>query len=145
VRIAWFAEGPPSDKAVKVTEDLQPVFAELSRIGIEGLCQVGQTIVSATPQGRFQVGCSAVFGDGPADLEIRGNLDMEEETPHLRIEISAGRDQALEGANTGKTKRVQLVNLATEIVAPLNHYVVLGVTPTQEKTLAFVVQVRPGD
>jgi len=142
VRIVWFAEGPPNDKAVKLDNGLQVVQDELSRIGIKAIRQMGQTMVSAAPQGDFNIGCSVVLGDGPADLEINGNLDMRRETPHLKIEISVGRDQALADRDAGTTRPVQVVNLATEIIAPLGHYVVLGVTPVQEKTLAFAVQVR---
>ena len=58
--------------------------------------------------------------------------------------ISAEREEAVKGPDddAGTTGRAQLVKLETEIVTPLDHYVVLGVTPAHEKTLAFAVQVR---
>jgi hypothetical protein len=81
----------------------------------------------------------------PADLRITGNLDVEQETPRLKIEITADRDRATEKTDSGTSGRMQLVSFAAQIAAPVGHCVVLGVAPSREQTLAFAVQVRPGD
>ncbi|MFV2070390.1 MAG: secretin N-terminal domain-containing protein [Pirellulales bacterium] len=132
VHIVWFAEGPPSDKATKRDSGLEVVREELTRIGLEAMRQVGQTMVSATPLGDFTIGCSALLSDGLADVEISGNLDTRPKTPRLKIKISAERNRALADTGAGTTERVQLVHLATEIVAPLSHYVVLGAAWARE-------------
>lgn len=139
VRIVWFAEGSPKDEAAKPDEDLQAVQAELSRIGVGPFQSMGQVMVNTAPGGEFQIGCSARLGDDLADLKISGALDLEHEKPLLEIEINA---MAERNVGDGTSGLVRLVELGTEIAAPLGHCVVLGVTPVQEKTLAFAVQVR---
>lgn len=146
VRIVWFAEGSPGNDTAKLDKDLQAVQAELSRIGIGPIRSVGQVMVNTTSGGEFQIGCSAKLGDDLADLKISGALDiMEQKTPLLRIEINAmAEHKAGDGVARGSAI-VRLVELSTEIAAPLGHCVVLGVTPVQEKTLAFAVQVQSDD
>ena len=146
LRVVWFAEGSADDGRVKLDADLKSVQDELSNIGVEAIRPVGQAIVSIAPEGEFQIGCSTTLGGSPADLEIDGNLDLVQRAPHLAIRISAEREQVVEVAD-GRTTRhsVRLVQLATEIIAPMGHWVVLGVTPAGEDTLAFAVQVESLD
>jgi DNA-directed RNA polymerase specialized sigma24 family protein len=66
-------------------------------------------------------------------------LSLAEIAGVLGISSEAVKDPDAEAGTTG---RAQLFKLETEIVTPLDHYVVLGVTPAHEKTLAFAVQVR---
>jgi len=147
VRIVWFAEGSPDDEAAKLDNDLLAVQAELSRIGVGPFHSMGQVMVNTAPGGEFQIGCPAALGDEPADLKINGALDLERrERPLLTIEITAMRRGFRGGAGaTGFPGNERLVELQTDIAAPLGHCVVLGVTPVQEKTLAFAVQVRSED
>jgi hypothetical protein len=126
---------------VKADEELLAVLQELSQLGIEGLHPIGQTIVSTAAGGKFHVNCSTMLGDGALDLRIQGGLNLRQFVPHLAIDISAERDRAGQNEAGDAAGPARLVDLSTEIVAPLGHYVVLGVTPTQAKTCAFVVQV----
>ena len=147
VRIVWFAEGSPDDEAAKLDNDLLAVQAELSRIGVGPFHSMGQVMVNTAPGGVFQIGCPAALGDEPADLKIDGALDLERrERPLLTIKITAMRRGFRGGGGaTGFPGIERLVELQTDIAAPLGHCVVLGVTPVQEKTLAFVVQVQSDD
>ena len=142
VRVVWFAEESSGGESVKQNEDLLAVQQELTKIGQEGLRPIGQTIVNTTGDGKFQVGCSAMLSDGAADLKIEGDLKVRLFVPHVSIRISAERGQAADGTAGGTAERAQLVSLSTEIVASVGHYVVLGITPVHERTLAFAVQVQ---
>ncbi len=139
VNVVWFAtEGEPAEIA---DDELLVVQKELSKVAGESLRPVGQATVSTTIGEDFHVECAGMLGSVNADFKIRGDLIMRCFVPHLRIEISAERNQASEGS----VERVHLVNLGTTIVASLGHYVVLGTTPEHEKTLAFAVQVNSVD
>jgi len=143
VRVVWFGEGSPEDEPAKLDKDLQAVQDELTRIGVGPVRSMGQVMINTASGGEFQIGCSAKLGDDPADLKISGVLGLEQKSPLLKIEICAMGER--KGGAAGSTAIVQFVELSTEIVAPLGHCIVLGVTPVQEKTLAFVVQVRSDD
>jgi len=148
IRVVWFAEGSAASEALAANEQLSAVTRELSKIGMEGLRPTGQTLVSTAVDGKFELECSAVVGGGPADVRIQGQLSVQQRDLRLVIDVDAVRRQADEGApggtGAGGGPR-QLVTLSTEIVAPPGHYVVLGVTPVHEKTLAVAVQVQPAD
>lgn len=145
VRVVWLAtidaDGPP--------DDLKDVVALLSKVGVKGLRQVGQVIVNTTPDGRFQVRCSPVLNKRPADLEISGEFDQQQETPTLKIELSASQAELPPATADGPPRRrgpekKPLVDLQTVIAAPLGHYVVLGVAPVEKMTSVFIVQVTAG-
>jgi Bacterial type II/III secretion system short domain len=143
VRIVWFTEAAAGDDAVKLDDDLRIVAEALSRAGADSMIPAGQTIVQVASKGKFRISCSTTFGAGPAMLDIQGQLDIEQQATRLEIQIAAMRQQQGGSAEGGGTQQGQLVNLATEIVAPLDHFVVLGVTPVEEKTIAFAVHVLP--
>lgn len=145
VRIVWFADGPPEGEAMKAEGDLAAVLQELSKVGIEGLRPIGQTTVSTAVGGKFHVDCPAILGAGAAELRIQGELSLQQVGPRLAIDISARGGSTTESVDAAAAKRVQLVQLSTEIVAPLGHYVVLGTTPVHEKSLAFAVQIQVVD
>jgi hypothetical protein len=75
VRIVWFAEGTAGGEQLKSDGDLLAVQRELSKMGAEEIGPAGQTMVSVTSGGTFQISCSAMFGDGSAYLTIDGILD----------------------------------------------------------------------
>jgi len=142
VRVVWLAtidaDGPP--------DDLKEVVGLLSKVGVKGLRQVGQVIVNTTPDGRFQVGCSPILNQRPSDLEISGEFDQQQETPTLKIELSASQVEVPPATTDAPDRRrlperKTLVDLQTVIAAPLEHYVVLGVAPVEKITSVFIVQV----
>lgn len=142
VRIVWFAEGPPDGETTTADGDLAVVLQELSKIGIAGLRPIGQTTVSTAVGGKFHVNCPAILSADAAELRIQGELTLRQVVPRLAIDISARRGVVTGDADDAAARRVELVQLSTEIVAPLGHFVVLGTTPVHEKTMAFAVQVQ---
>lgn len=141
VRIVWFAQGTANGEVIKADDDLLVVEQELSKVGLDGLRPMGQTIVSTAAGGKFQVNCSGMLGNDAADLKIQGTLKLRQFVPYLTIDISAARAHLANREAEDTAGSDQLVDLATEIVVPLGHYVVLGITPAESQTFAFAVQV----
>ncbi len=145
VRVVWLANGLSDDDAAEPSADLKDVLDPLRLMGVKDLRQVGQVIVNTTPDGQFQVRCSPVLNQRSSDLEITGEFDTRQETPTLRIQLSANQTEEVPQTDprrkpsTGKTKT--LVDLTTVIAAPLGHYVVLGVAPVEKMTSVFIVQI----
>jgi hypothetical protein len=162
VRVVWLASELPAEEGAKPADDLKEVVGELSKVGVEGLRQLGQAIVNTTPDGNFQVRCSPLLAGRPADLELQGTIKLRQETPILNVQLSASQTEPapvvarqVEGGRSGQpgapspvekvmlgrpsTKR--LVELQTTITAPQGHYVVLGVTPVGKMASVFILQV----
>jgi len=148
VRVVWLASELPADEGVKPADDLKEVVGELSKVGVDGLRQLGQAIVNTTPDGKFQIRCSPLLAGRPSDLEISGILKLRQETAILNVQLSASQTepaatgQGPPGPIRATTKR--LVELGTTIAAPQGHYVVLGVTPVGKMTSVFILQVTAG-
>ncbi len=109
VRIVWFTEGTAGNDAVEQDDDLQIVTEQLSKVGAGPMFPSGQTIIHAAPGGMFQISCATAFGEGPAILDIQGNLDIEQQTTRLEIQISVMREQPV-GANSRCRDRLFLVS-----------------------------------
>jgi hypothetical protein len=145
LRIVWFAQQPTGDEVVVSDDELLPVAGALTKLGIKTIHQMGQTAVQVITGSPFHITSSAALGDGPAEVKIKGVLDVQETTPHLQIEIAAEREEAVEFGGDRAPNGTRLVDLSTHIVAPVGHCVVLGVTPARGSTLAFVVQIQGED
>lgn len=138
VRVVWLAGGLPADKrGDPPAEDLKGVAAELSRLGIKDPSQVGQMAVQVSCENSFNIKSSPRFDDQMTELEASGILyKMSQGELRMHIDI--------------RTKRVndpaeQYLNVfSTEIVMPLNRYVVLATAPVGNQTSVFVVQVTGG-
>ena len=94
---------------------------------------------ASTTDEEFGLHCTTVLDDRPCEVSMAGSLrEALDEAASLRIEIRA------EGylPELGDNKR-NLCDLETEVVAPLGHPVVLGVTPVGQRTSVFVLQVLP--
>jgi hypothetical protein len=144
VRVVWLASELPPDEGVKPADDLKEVVGELSKIGVDGLRQLGQAIVNTMPDGKFQVRCSPLLAGRPAGLEISGILKLRHEMPILNVQLSASQIEPAAVVERGPPSRPttkRLVDLETTIAAPLGHYVVLGVTPVGKMTSVFILQV----
>ena len=146
VRVVWLANGLSDDDAADPTADLKGVLDPLRLMGVKDLRQVGQVIVNTTPDGQFQVRCSPVLNQRSSDLEISGEFVSRQETPTLRIQLSANQTEEAPqpGSRRGPSARETLVDLETVISAPLGHYVVLGVAPVEQMTSVFIVQIIAG-
>ncbi len=150
VRVVWLASGLSRDDAADPSADLKDVLDLLRLMGVKDLRQVGQVIVNSTPDGRFQIRCSPILNQRSSDLEISGEFDQQQETPTLKIELSASQVEVPPATTDGWDRRrgperKTLVDLQTVIAAPLEHYVVLGVAPVEKMTSVFIVQVTAGN
>ncbi len=145
VRIVWLL-GPMADDGDAPSDDLKEVIGELSRIGIKEVRQVAQTLVNTQVGGEFRLRCLPELGNETLPLTISGSVTQREGTPILKIQILAEKS-----VNMGAVQKYPpaatkpLVDLETEIAAPFGHSVVLGVTPVEAATSAFVVQIMPGE
>jgi hypothetical protein len=149
VRVIWLATGlAGKNKGDPPSDDLKDLVAQLSQLGIKDPRQVGQMAVQTTVSGligatsSFEVKSSPRLGDQMANFTASGSLTHPPGVDGLvmRIKLRTGKEPSPPGQN--------LNELETQIVLPLNQYVVLATAPTGEQTSVFVVQVtlatKPG-
>jgi hypothetical protein len=136
VRVVWLATGM---ETVTAPDDLKPVIAELNGIGITDASLVAQMLINADQGTRpFQALGEALL-DGPCNLDVSGSLVSAQGSEDRKLEISIAVTK-LEG-----TSARRICNLETTISAPLGHSVVLGATPSLDKTSVFVIQLMARD
>ncbi len=154
VRVVWLASGLPEGIGSEPAGDLGDVLAELAKVGVTGVRQVGQAMVYTLPDGEFEITCSPRLDEAYTEMEIHGKLMERQGTPYLDIGLSAeqkksvtlpGSDAPSDLVRAMRTRSEGVVNLTTRIAAPYGHYVVLGVTPVRETTSIFVVRITESD
>ena len=152
VRVVWLASGLPEGTGTEPAEDLGGVLAELAKVSVTGVRQVGQVMVYTLSDGEFQISASPMLDEGPTQMQIDGKLDQRQGTPRLDIRLTGTqityvprRPDPLLASDRPKIEHKSLIDLDTEIAAPLGHYVVLGVTPVGNATSVFVVRVTESD
>jgi hypothetical protein len=157
VRVVWLASGLPEGIGTEPADDLSDVLAELAKVGVTGVRQVGQAMIHTLPDGRFQITCSPMLGEAQTEMNISGELEERHGMPYLDIQVSAKQvvyvpaspDPRLGPDHPQATPKQLahegLIDLETEIAAPLGHYVVLGVTTVRETTSVFVVRITESD
>ncbi|OHB73172.1 MAG: hypothetical protein A2V70_09115 [Planctomycetes bacterium RBG_13_63_9] len=138
VRVVWLASGVSPEDAPEPSEDLEKVVAELSKVGIEDVRQIGQIMVNIAAVGSFQASGSPMLGKNATDWRVSGELSNSQGRALLEIELTA---IGLVADGKSKTK----AELQTTVCAPYGHYVVLGVTPVQSMSSVFVVQIVPNE
>jgi type II secretory pathway component GspD/PulD (secretin) len=154
VRVVWLASGLPEGIGAEPAGDLDDVLAELAKVGVTGVRQVGQAMVYTLPDGRFEITSSPMLDEAYTEMEISGELEERQGTPYLDIRLSAEQQKPVplpfptgtpESRRPTRTRTEAVVNLTTRIAAPYGHYVVLGVTPVRQTTSVFVVRVTESD
>jgi hypothetical protein len=154
VRVVWLASGLPEGTGTEPADDLGEVLAELAKVGVSGVRQVGQAMVYTLPDGEFEITCSPMLDESFTEMEISGELMELHGTPYLDIQLSAEQRKAVplpfpsgrsESSRPTRSVTEGIVNLVTKIAAPYGHYVVLGVTPVRQTTSVFVVRVTESD
>jgi hypothetical protein len=127
-------------------EDLADVVKELSKLGIKSVRLASQTVVNGTSgsstsgQSQFEV-TGSVTTPVAANVVVSGSVQDDAGAglqSRLQIDVR-GPASSRGGAGGGRS----LCNISTNIATPPNHFVVLGVTPTDWMTSIFVVQVSP--
>lgn len=131
VRVVWLVNGGPQNTPPPPA-DLKEALPGLVRFGIDQPRVAAQTVVSITPNAEFRARGTAKL-DTPCQFAVTGRLSDKKGPAALEISIRATQE--------GGRASTDLCNLETEISAPPGHLVVLGVTPTDGVSSAFVVQV----
>jgi hypothetical protein len=142
VRVVWLANYPgvkevPRGRNLPVPPDLNEVQADLAKMGIGDLRLVSQSVVSTNGEEFQLLGKPPAMSGGPmnARLLIKGT--------HLQAVgegDSIGLDLSLDVADPDEPK-AKLCQLSTRIVTSSGHLIVLGVTPAEESTSVFVIQI----
>jgi hypothetical protein len=140
VRVVWLANYPgvkelPKGRNLPVPPDLKEVQSELAKMGIDDLRLVSQSLAS-TNSGEFQVeGVLPGMPGGPPNprILVKGTI-LQPGDDRLGLALSLDVGEPGEPQN-------KLCRLSTRITTTSGHLVVLGVTPADESTSVFVVQV----
>jgi len=135
VRILWLVN---DKKGAPPADDLKDVVAELSRLGVKDVRQVGQMVVQTSLGQSFDLSSVPDFAGQPAKLTASGRLsERSEGSVEMRVSIRAA---AMPWGPSGQQQQV-LSELSTRIVLPQKQYVVLATAPVGKITSVFVVQV----
>jgi hypothetical protein len=135
LRVVWLVDTSffgPDAKAPAEPDDLKTLLPGLAKLGIPQPRVAAQMLVNTQPNMRFSVRGTARTAAVPWEVTASGNFDDNVDQPELHIVLNVS------GQLTGKQTQC---HLETSVSAPRGHLVVLGVTPTQSTTSAFVVQV----
>jgi hypothetical protein len=136
VRVVWLEGGTSRKDAAAVPADMKKVADELVALGVSELRLVAQSVVQVRSGAEFKAEGVGLL-DAPCTFSVNGTLRERlggDTALKLSVAVTIPGGQKVHGP---------LCRLATEIVAPLGHFVVLGVTPTAATTSVFVVQVLP--
>jgi hypothetical protein len=132
VRVFWLTTGTDGQS---VPDSLYPVVEEMQELGIIDLKLGGQTAVNVGLAGKpFTVMSSPRLGQEKMNLQFQGQLGSgPNNLPVLQVELDL----------TAGAPRQSLARIQTSIEAPLNQYVVLGMTNASGLDSVFVIQLVP--
>jgi hypothetical protein len=134
VRLFWLVGGQPPKDAARLPDDLKDVAADLEKLGLDKPRVATQLLVHASLDTPFEVSGTAHL-DTPYRLTFSGMASLKKAAVGLDVTVSADR------SGTGR-ERSPVAGVHTQVTAPPGRLVVLGVTPTDKLTSAFVVQVE---
>jgi hypothetical protein len=140
VRVVWLASGLPKG-APKPPADLKDVVDELAKIDVDDLRLVSQSVVKTMIETQFTLAGSGML-DAPCELSIQGSVSIRDrDQPTLQIQIDATRQTV--DPKVGTAKVMPVCRVSTNILAPPGQSIVLGVTPSENLTSVFIVQLMP--
>jgi type II secretory pathway component GspD/PulD (secretin) len=134
VRLFWLVSGQPTKDAVRLPDDLKEVAADLEKLGLDKPRLATQVLAHATLGTPFEVGGTAHL-DAPYRLTFSGTVSLKKGAVGLDVTVNAERP------GTAR-ERSPVAGVRTQVTAAPGRLVVLGVTPTEKLTSAFVVQVE---
>jgi hypothetical protein len=135
VRLFWIVDGPARKGAAGLPRELEGLAADLARQGIARPRLATQLSVSTVTGNRFESSGTVKVND-PHELSVSGTARLE--GPEVVLQLMVGVDHA--GARQ-TTRRV--ASLRTQLTVSPGRPTVIGVTPTEKLTSAFVVLVTP--
>jgi hypothetical protein len=139
VRVLWLVSGTADglENLPTPPKDLDAVVQDLAKLGIEKPRLAAQTIINGGLDQQLRAHGSPALPFANR-LRIEGMLTAAPAaTPALQIEIEVTHEVT--------AGHIQLCTVSTQITTPPGHFVVLGVTPTQNLNSVFVVQVTPAE
>ncbi|MEX0938506.1 MAG: secretin N-terminal domain-containing protein [Pirellulales bacterium] len=146
VRIIWLASGESSDESGKLPPNMESVAQELEKLGISNLHTVGQAVVKSLPEQQFALTVRSSLQEKPVELRVQGSIEMESEEPMVQLQLQGNINEPSRQQGGYGSAQQSLVNVNSTIQAPMGHFVVLGVTPTDlapdaKLTSIFVLQI----
>jgi|SRR5262245_56451543 len=134
VRLFWLVAGPTREEPAKLPDDLKDVAAGLTRSGLEKPRLAAQVAVPVTRGSPFEA-AGLVQLDAPLRLTVSGMAKEKKDAVSLEVSVNVTQPQAGRDARpTG--------SLHTQLTVPLGRPTLLGITPTEAQTSAFVIQVQ---
>ena len=132
LRLLWLVDGAGKDAPGNpLAGELQTLLPVLERLGIQNPRVITNGLVNTTVGGTFKSSGFSSFDDG-VKLEFSGKTRLVEKMPYVTLQLKLTPVGAREGG---------LANVETDIQAPFNHFVLLGMTPLGKATAIFVLQV----
>jgi hypothetical protein len=132
LRVVWLVSG--MEKTQPVPQDLGPVVGELEKIGLKDLGLACQMSVRSVSDEQLQIQSPVSLDQTPMLLSLDGMARLEGSNVQLMLKVQVKSTFPPDAPNT-------LSVIQTTIRTPLEHYVVLGVTPGGTYPSAFIVQV----
>jgi hypothetical protein len=134
VRLFWLVSGQPPKDAARLHDELKEVAADLEKLGMDKPRVATQVLVHAALDTPFEISGTAHL-DTPYRLTFSGTARSSKGAVGLDVTVKAERSGTTHdhGAVAG---------VRTQVTVSPGHLVVLGVTPTEKLTSAFVVQVE---
>jgi len=132
VRLYWLVGGRGRRIGEDLPDNFKEIAGELGRLGMAQPRLATQLMIATGIGSRFET-TAAVALPGSHDLTVSGTTTDRSERVGLSVTISVSQSSRRASRRT--------VSLRTQLSVPLNKPVLLGVTPGEAMTTAFVVQV----
>lgn len=134
VRVVCLVQGDPDNNAMP-PNDVKEVLPALARMGLDQPRLAAQTLVHASANRPFEaLGVARVSGNS-RQFDVSGVYSVQADAPSLAVKI---------GIWSAPQNNVIYQNrIETTIAAPPGNFVILGMTPSETTTAAFIVQVLP--
>jgi type II secretory pathway component GspD/PulD (secretin) len=134
VRLFWLVGAPARKGATGLPDDLKDLAADLGKRGIDRPSLATQVSVRTVSLARFETS-GMVQLDVASDLSVSGTATDKRGSVDLVLTVTVNHA----GSRRASSRRI--ASLRTQVSAPLGQPIVLGVTPSQTRPSAFVVQV----
>jgi hypothetical protein len=134
VRIVWLVSGKVPPGASDPPADFAEVVAKLKKFGVKDPKMLAQFVIPTGPDGKFTITGLAKL-DKAWSLSSRGELSTKDGRVGLSVQLQATT------VESGRSPPKPLCELETTIIYSPGQTVLLGVTPTEELTSVFALQL----
>jgi hypothetical protein len=133
VRLFWLVSGPGKRAGSDLPDSFKGLAGELARLGMAQPRLASQLTIATESGGRFETSAAVALA-GSHDLSISGTTTDRKDRIGVSLTISVNQS-----APRRPSRRA--VSLRTQVSVPFDRPVLLGVTPGEPLTSAFVLQV----